>query len=172
MRRLVIGVLICAAAVGCVLAYRHFVTRQVTDKGGMENPFLLDFPRDAALQSLDWNQTAMRYDDGFRFFLRQEEGAYYISGEYTQPSEGLRVRRENAPLTAEDWAAVEQCLKDSSHTPPQEADPDIIVTDQAESRLEVTWKTPEGETGSAAYAGGNEEELLRLLRDLLAGTPE
>ena len=67
---------------------------------------------------------------------------------------------------------MERCLKDGSHTPPQEADPDIIVTDQAESRLEVTWKTPEGEAGSAAYAGGNEEELLRLLQDLLAGTPE
>lgn len=31
----------------------------------------------------------MRYDDGFCFSLRQKEGAYYISGEYTQPSEGL-----------------------------------------------------------------------------------
>lgn len=66
---------------------------------------------------------------------------------------------------------MEHCLKDRSHTPPQEADPDIIVTDETESRLEVTWKTPEGETGSAAYAGG-EEELLQLLQDLLAGTPE
>ena len=74
MRRLVIGVLICAAAVGGILAYRHYVTHQITDKGGMENPFLPDFPRDAALQGLDWNQTAMRYDDGFRFSLRQKEG--------------------------------------------------------------------------------------------------
>ena len=94
MRRLVIGVLICAAAVGCVLAYRHYVTHQITDKGGMENPFLAQFPADAALQGLDWTQNAMNGDDCFTFSLRQEEGAYYISGEYTQPSEGLRVLRD------------------------------------------------------------------------------
>ena len=45
MKRLMIGVIIGAAVVvGGILAYRHFVTHQITDKGGMENPFLAEFP--------------------------------------------------------------------------------------------------------------------------------
>ena len=168
-----IGVIIGAAvAAGGVLAYRHFVTNQITDKGGMENPFLAEFPADAALQELDWTQNAMNGDDCFTFTLRQEDGQYEASCDFSQ-GEGLRLRRENAPLSAEDWAAVEQCLQDSAHTPAPEGGEDgVIVSDETVSRLEVTWATPEGETGRAVYAGGGEDALRTLMQDILARTPD
>ena len=167
-----IGVIIGAAVVvGGILAYRHFVTHQITDKGGMENPFLLDFPQDAALQSLDWTRNAMSGDDCFSFSLRQKDGQYAASCDFAR--EGERLRRENAPLTAEDWASVEQCLKSSPHAPkPEDGEDGVIVSDETVSRLEVTWKTPEGETEYAEYEDGDEDELRSLLRDILARTPD
>ena len=171
MKRLMIGVIIGAAvAVGGILAYRYFVTHQITDKGGMENPFLLDFPQDAALQSLDWTRNAMNGDDCFTFSLRQEDGRYVASCDFA--GEGERLQREDAPLTAEDWAAVEQCLKSSPHAPkPEDGEDGVIVADETTDRLTVVWKTPEGETEYAEYKGGDEDELRSLLRDILARTP-
>ena len=168
-----IGVILGAAVViGGVLAYRHFVTGQITDKGGMKNPFLAEFPQDAALQSLDWTQNAMNGNDCFTFSLRREDGQYRASCNFAQ-GEGQRLQREDAPLTAEDWTAVEQCLKSGSHTPaPEDGDDGIIVSDETVSRLTAAWTTPEGETGRAAYAGGDEDALRTLLQDMLARTPE
>ena len=168
-----IGVVIGAAVViGGILAYRHFVTHQITDKGGMENPFLSEFPQDAALQRLDWTQNVMNGDDCFTFSLRWEDGRYYGSCDFPQ-GEGQRLAREDAPLTAEDWASVEQCLKSSPHTPaPEDSEDGVIVSDETVSRLEVTRKTPEGETEYAEYEGSDEDELRSLLRDILARTPD
>ena len=172
MKRLMIGAAVClAVAVGGVLAYRHFVTHQITDKGGMENPFLVEFPQDAALQSLDWTRNAMNYDDCFSFSLRQEGEGYEASCDFA--GEGERLRRENAPLTAEDWASVEQCLKNSPHTPkPEDGEDGVIVADETTDRLTVVWKTAEGETERAECAGGDEDDLWSLLRDILARTPD
>lgn len=171
MKRLMIGVIIGAAVVvGGILAYRHFVTHQITDKGGMENPFLAEFPADAALQGLDWTQNAMNGDDCFTFSLRQEDGRYEAFCDFSQ-GEGQRLQREGAPLTAEDWMAVEQCLKENLHTPKPENDGDnVIVSDETVSRLTVTWTTAEGETGHAEYAGGGEDALRTLLQTILALT--
>ena len=169
-----IGVLIGAAVVaGGVLAYRHFVTGQVTDKGGMENPFLAEFPQDAELRALDWTQNAMNGDDCFTFSLRQEDGRYYAACDFAQ-GEGERLRREDAPLSAEDWTAVEECLKSSPHTPKAEDDSEdgVVVSDETISRLEVTWTTPEGEIGRAEYQGVDEDSLLEVLQDILTRTPD
>ena len=173
MKRLMIGIALgVAAVVAGVLAYRHFVTDQVTDKGGMENPFLLEFPQDAALQGLDWTRNAMNGDDCFSFFLRQEDGQCYGSSDFAQGG-GDRLSREDAPLTAENWAAVEQCLKDSPHTPKQEPGQDgVIVADETVDRLTAVWKTPEGEAGRGEYEGGDEDALRTLLQTIFAQTPD
>lgn len=168
MKRIMIGLAVCvAAAVIGVLSYRHFVTRQITDKGGMENPFLAAFPQDAALQGLDWTQTAMNGDDCFTFSLRQEDGRYVASCDFAE--EGDRLIRENAPLSPEDWGSVERCLKDNLHTPRQEdGDDDVIVSDETVSQLAVTWETPEGGIERAEYTGSGEDELRSLLQSVLA----
>lgn len=159
-----------AVVVGGMLAYRHFVTHQVTDKGGMENPFLLNFPQDAVLQSLDWTRNAMNDNDCFSFFLRQEDGQYYASCDFKQAEEGKRLTREDAPLTAENWANVERCLKSEPHMSGQEDSDDGVIVSDESSRLKVAWKTAEGETEYAEYAG-SESELQALLQDILARTP-
>lgn len=167
---MIVVVIGAAVVVGGVLAYRHFVTHQITDKGGMENPFLAEFPADAALQGLDWTQNAMNGDDCFTFSLRQEDGRYEASCDFSQ-GEGQRLQREGAPLTAEDWLAVEQCLKGSPHMPAPEDDNDgVVVSDETVSCLSVTWKTEAGETGHAEYAGGGEDALRTLLQTILART--
>ena len=172
MKRLMIGIALGAAVViGGLLAYRHFVTNQVTDKGGMENPFLEEFPADAALQRLDWTQNAMNGDDCFRFALWQEDGQRYASCDFAQ-GEGRRLQRENAPLTAEDWAAVEQCLKSTAHMSAQENDDGVVVSDETISRLTVTWTAAESGDGRGDYEGVGEEELAALLRELLTQTPD
>ena len=36
---LIVLLLLAILAAACVLLYRHFVTNQIMDRGGMENPF-------------------------------------------------------------------------------------------------------------------------------------
>lgn len=172
MKRLMIGVVIGAAVVvGAILAYRHFVTDRVTDKGGMENPFLTEFPQDAALLELDWTQNAMNGDDCFTLSLRREDGQYFASCDLAQGG-GERLQREDAPLTAESWTAVEQCLKSEPHVTAAAVDDTVVISDDTVARLTVTWETPEGETGSEEYETGGEEALAALLRDILTQTSD
>ena len=122
MKRYIIPIVLGVALVlGGVLLYWHFVIDQVLDRNGMENPFPPDdtelpgIPMDAALLSLNWSQSAMSFAECFHFDLAAEDSGYVISGECADPENGERVERENAPLTAEDWAKVEQCLRDGEH---------------------------------------------------------
>ena len=113
MKRYIIPIVLGVALVlGGVLLYWHFVINQVLDRNGMENPFPPDdtelpgIPMDAALLSLNWSQSAMSFAECFHFDLAAEDSGYVISGECADPENGERVERENAPLTAEDWAKV------------------------------------------------------------------
>lgn len=171
-----IGLLALALAgvltVGGVQLYRYLVTDRITDGDGMVNEFANVFQDGDTLKSIRWSQNASNYDSCFRFDLEEADGAYTISGWCIDTGgSGERVERTDAPLTAEQWAEVEQCLRENWHQPPQVLPGDLIVLDGTESSLRITSQR-EGETLTAEYNGEYESALEGLLRELLMGASE
>ena len=165
-------VLVGALAVGGVQLYRHLVTDRIMDGGDMENKFANVFQDADTLKSIHWSQSASIYDGCFLFDLEETDGAYTISG-WCVDTEGSRerVERTDAPLTAEQWAEIELCLRDNWHQPPKVLPEGLIVLDGMESYLSIT-SVREGETLTAEYNGEYEHALEGLLRELLMGASE
>ena len=176
VKKIMIGLLALALAgvltVGGVQLYRHLVTDRILDGDGMVNEFANAFRDGDTLKSIRWSQSASSYDGCFRFDLEETDGVYTISG-WCVDTEGDRgrVERTDAPLTAEQWAEVEQCLRDNWHQPPKVLPDDLIVLDGTESSLRITSQR-EGETLTAEYNGEYESALEGLLRELLMGASE
>lgn len=173
MKKMIV-ILIAGVVVGITISglYKHFVTDRITDGDGMVNEFANAFRDGDTLKSIRWSQSASIYDDCFRFDLEETDGAYTISG-WCIDTEGDRgrVERTDAPLTAEQWAEVEQCLRDNWHQPPKVLPEGLSVLDGTESSLLITSQR-EGETLTAEYNGEHEHALEELLRELLMGTSE
>ena len=169
-----IGLLALALAgvltVGGVRLYRYLVTDRILDGDGMMNEFANAFRDGDTLKSIRWSQSASCYDDCFRFDLEETDGAYTISG-WCIDTEGSRerVERIDAPLTAEQWAEIELCLRENWHQPPQLLPDGLVVLDGTESSLLITSQR-EGETLTAEYNSKYEDALRTLLRELLMGT--
>lgn len=171
-----IGLLALALAgvltVGGVQLYRYLVTDRISDGDGMVNEFANAFRDDDTLKSIRWSQSGSSYDHGFCFDLEEADGAYTISGWCIDTGgNGEKAERADAPLTAEQWAEVEQCLRDNWHQPPQVLPEGLSVLDGTESSLRITSQR-EGETLTAEYNGEYEHALEGLLRELLMGTSE
>lgn len=169
-----IGLLVLALAgvltVGGVRLYRYLVTDRILDGDGMVNEFANAFRDGDTLKSIRWSQSASNYDDCFHFDLEETDGAYTISGWCVDTEgSGEKVERTDAPLTAEQWAEVEQCLRDNWHQPPTALPEGMLVLDGAESYLSIT-SVREGETLTAEYNGEYKNALRTLLRELLMGT--
>ena len=173
VKKVMIGLLALALAgvltVGGVQLYRYLVTDRITDGDGMVNEFANAFRDGDTLKSIRWSQSASCYDDCFRFDLEETDGAYTISG-WCIDTEGSRerVERTDAPLTPEQWAEVEQCLRDNWHQPPTALPEGMLVLDGEESCLCITSQR-EDEILTAEYNGEYEEALRTLLRELLMG---
>lgn len=171
-----IGLLALALAgvltVGGVQLYRYLVTDRISDGDGMVNEFANAFRDGDTLKSIRWSQSGSSYDHGFCFDLEEADGAYTISGWCVDTEGGRgRVERTDAPLTAEQWAEVEQCLRDNWHQPPKVLPEGLSVLDGTESSLRITSQR-EGETLTAEYNGEYESALEGLLRELLMGASE
>lgn len=171
-----IGLLALALAgvltVGGVQLYRYLVTDRISDGDGMVNEFANAFRDGDTLKSIRWSQNGSIYDHGFCFDLEEADGAYTISGWCIDTGgSGEKVERTDAPLTAEQWAEIELCLRENWHQPPQLLPGDLIVLDGTESSLRITSQR-EGETLTAEYNGEYEHALEGLLRELLMGTSE
>lgn len=168
-----IGLLALALAgvltVGGVQLYRYLVTDRISDGDGMVNEFANAFRDGDTLKSIRWSQSGSSYDHGFCFDLEEADGAYTISGWCIDTEgSGERAERTDAPLTAEQWAEVEQCLRDNWHQPPKVLPEGLSVLDGMESHLSIT-SVREGETLTAEYNGEYESALEGLLRELLMG---
>ena len=173
MKKMIV-ILIAGVVVGITISglYKHFVTDRIMDGGGMENEFANAFQDADALKSIHWTQSGSSYDHGFCFDLEEADGAYTISGWCIDTGgSGERVERTDAPLTAEQWAEAEQCLRDNWHQPPKVLPDGLVVLDGTESSLLITSQR-EGETLTAEYNGEHESALRQLLRELLMGTSE
>ena len=170
------GLLVLALAgvltVGGVRLYRHLVTDRILDGDGMVNEFANAFRDGDTLKSIRWSQSASCYDDCFRFDLEETDDAYTISG-WCIDTEGSRerVERIDAPLTSEQWAEVETCLRENWHQPPRALPEGVSVLDGTESYLYITSQR-EDEILTAEYNGEYEDVLRTLLRELLIGTSE
>ena len=173
VKKVMIGLLALALAgvltVGGVRLYRYLVTDRITDGDGMVNEFANAFRDGDTLKSIRWSQSASCYDDCFRFDLEETDGAYTISG-WCIDTEGSRerVERTDAPLTPEQWAEVEQCLRDNWHQPPTALPEGMLVLDGEESCLYITSQR-EDEILTAEYNSEYEDALRTLLRELLMG---
>ena len=173
MKKMIV-ILIAGVVVGIAISglYKHFVTDRIMDGGDMENKFANVFQDADTLKSIHWTQSGSSYDHGFCFDLEEADGAYTISGWCIDTGgSGEKVERTDAPLTAEQWAEVEQCLRENWHQPPQLLPDDLIVLDGTESSLLITSQR-EGETLTAEYNGEYEDALEGLLRELLMGASE
>lgn len=170
MKKMIV-ILIAGVVVGITISglYKHFVTDRITDGDGMVSEFANAFRDGDTLKSIRWSQSASIYDDCFRFDLEETDGAYTISG-WCIDTEGDRgrVERTDAPLTAEQWAEIELCLRENWHQPPQLLPDGLVVLDGTESSLLITSQR-EGETLTAEYNGEHESALRQLLRELLMG---
>lgn len=171
MKKMIV-ILIAGVVVGITISglYKHFVTDRIMDGGGMENEFANAFRDGDTLKSIRWSQSASNYDDCFHFDLEETDGAYTISG-WCIDTEGTRerVERIDAPLTPEQWAEVEACLRENWHQPPTALPEGMLVLDGAESYLCITSQR-EDEILTAEYNGEYEDALRTLLRELLIGT--
>ena len=170
MKKMIV-ILIAGVVVGITISglYKHFVTDRITDGGGMVNEFANVFQDADTLKSIRWTQSGSSYDHGFCFDLEEADGAYTISGWCIDTGgSGEKVERTDAPLTAEQWAEVEQCLRDNWHQPPKVLPEGLSVFDGMESHLSIT-SVREGETLTAEYNGEYEHALEGLLRELLMG---
>ena len=176
VKKVMIGLLALALAgvltVGGVRLYRYLVTDRITDGDGMVNEFANAFRDGDTLKSIRWSQSASCYDDCFRFDLEETDGAYTISG-WCIDTEGSRerVERIDAPLTSEQWAEVETCLRENWHQPPRALPEGVSVLDGTESYLHITSQR-EDEILTAEYNGEYEDVLRTLLWELLIGTSE
>ena len=176
VKKVMIGLLALALAgvltVGGVRLYRYLVTDRITDGDGMVNEFANAFRAGVSLKSIRWSQSASCYDDCFCFDLEETDGAYTISG-WCIDTEGSRerVERTDAPLTPEQWAEVEQCLRDNWHQPPTALPEGMLVLDGEESCLYITSQR-EDEILTAEYNSEYEDALRTLLRELLMGASE
>lgn len=176
MKKVMIGLLVLALAgaltVGGVRLYRYLVTDRISDGDGMVNEFANAFRDGDTLKSIRWSQSASNYDDCFRFDLEETDGAYTVSG-WCIDTEGSRerVERIDAPLTPEQWAEVEACLRENWHQPPTALPEGMLVLDGEESYLYITSQR-EDEILTAEYNGEYEDALRALLRELLIGTSE
>ena len=176
VKKVMIGLLALALAgvltVGGVQLYRYLVTDRITDGDGMVNEFANAFRDGDTLKSIRWSQSASCYDDCFRFDLEETDGAYTISG-WCIDTEGSRerVERIDAPLTSEQWAEVETCLRENWHQPPRALPEGVSVLDGTESYLHITSQR-EDEILTAEYNGEYEDALRTLLWELLIGTSE
>ena len=176
VKKVMIGLLALALAgvltVGGVRLYRYLVTDRITDGDGMVNEFANAFRDGDTLKSIRWSQSASCYDDCFRFDLEETDGAYTISG-WCIDTEGSRerVERIDAPLTPEQWAEVEQCLRENWHQPPAALPEGMLVLDGEESCLYITSQR-EDEILTAEYNSEYEDALRTLLRELLMGASE
>ena len=176
VKKVMIGLLALALAgvltVGGVRLYRYLVTDRITDGDGMVNEFANAFRDGDTLKSIRWSQSASCYDDCFCFDLEETDGAYTISG-WCIDTEGSRerVERTDAPLTPEQWAEVEQCLRDNWHQPPTALPEGMLVLDGEESCLCITSQR-EDEILTAEYNSKYEDALRTLLRELLVGASE
>ena len=173
VKKVMIGLLALALAgvltVGGVRLYRYLVTDRITDGDGMVNEFANAFRDGDTLKSIRWSQSASCYDDCFCFDLEETDGAYTISG-WCIDTEGSRerVERTDAPLTPEQWAEVEQCLRENWHQPPTALPEGMLVLDGEESCLYITSQR-EDEALTAEYNSKYEDALRTLLRELLMG---
>lgn len=174
MKKVMIGLLALALAgaltVGGVRLYRYLVTDRISDGDGMVNEFANAFRDGDTLKSIRWSQSSSNYDDCFRFDLEETDGAYTVSG-WCIDTEGSRerVERIDAPLTPEQWAEVEACLRENWHQPPTALPEGMLVLDGEESYLYITSQR-EDEILTAEYNGEYEDALRALLRELLIGT--
>ena len=174
MKKVMIGLLVLALAgvltVGGVRLYRYLVTDRISDGDGMVNEFANAFRDGNTLKSIRWSQSASNYDDCFHFDLEETDGAYTVSG-WCIDTEGSRerVERIDAPLTPEQWAEVEACLRENWHQPPTALPEGMLALDGAESYLYITSQR-EDEILTAEYNGEYEDALRALLRELLIGT--
>ena len=173
MKKMIV-ILIAGVVVGITISglYKHFVTDRIMDGGGMENEFANVFQDGDTLKSIHWTQSGSSYDHGFCFDLEEADGAYTISG-WCIDTEGSRerVERIDAPLTSEQWAEVETCLRENWHQPPRALPEGVSVLDGTESYLHITSQR-EDEILTAEYNGEYEDVLRTLLRELLIGTSE
>lgn len=171
VKKVMIGLLALALAgvlaVGGVRLYRYLVTDRITDGDGMVNEFANAFRDGDTLKSIRWSQSASCYDDCFHFDLEETDGAYTISG-WCIDTEGSRerVERIDAPLTPEQWAEVEACLRENWHQPPTVLPEGLSVLDGEESCLYITSQR-EDEILTAEYNSKYEDALRTLLRELL-----
>ena len=173
VKKVMIGLLALALAgvltVGGVRLYRYLVTDRILDGDGMMNEFANAFRDGDTLKSIRWSQSASCYDDCFHFDLEETDGAYTISG-WCIDTEGSRerVERIDAPLTPEQWAEVEACLRENWHQPPAALPEGMLVLDGEESYLYITSQR-EDEILTAEYNSKYEDALRTLLRELLMG---
>ena len=176
IKKVMIGLLVLALAgvltVGGVRLHRYLVTDRILDGDGMVNEFANAFRDGDTLKSIRWSQSASNYDSCFRFDLEETDGAYTVSGWCVDTEgSGEKVERTDAPLTPEQWAEVEQCLRDNWHQPPTALPEGMLVLDGAESYLYITSQR-EDEILTAEYNGEYEDALRTLLWELLTGTSE
>ena len=154
MKKMIV-ILIAGVVVGITISglYKHFVTDRIMDGGDMENKLANVFQDADTLKSIHWTQSGSSYNHGWCI---DTEGS------------GEKVERTDAPLTAEQWAEVEQCLRDNWHQPPKVLPEGLSVLDGMESYLSIP-SVREGETLTAEYNGEYEHALEGLLRELLMG---
>lgn len=124
-------------------------------------------PENALLRSFAWTRSSTSADESFWFNLGPAQWDVEAAGPFLncefREEDGSLVKRQDAPLTGDQWTALAEALRAlslSPYTPPDES-----LLDGGGGEITVTWIVG-GETIRCRYADGENEALYALLRAL------
>ena len=154
---------------GCSL-YRHFVTNQIMDGGGMENP---DAMRDGMeLIEFSWHQNHASGSRCFAldFYLEDEipvvSGSFQSrnSAEVLQSGKDTSSKVTSWPLTWVQWFDLQHTL--AATELPEYRSTSSDVSDETDSRITIVWRDG-GEEKTVTLDGSNAETLEVQVLDLV-----
>lgn len=149
--------------------YRHFVSNQIMDGGGMENP---DAVRDGMeLIEFSWHQNHASGSRCFALDFYLEDEIPVVSGtfqsrnsdEVLQSSKGASSKVTSWPLTWVQWFDLQHTL--AATELPEYRIPAPDASDETASRITIVWRDG-GEEKAVILDGSNAETLEAQVLDI------
>ena len=167
-----IGIIVLAAILltlaGCLM-YRHFVTNQIMDGGGMENP---DAMRDGMeLIEFSWQQNHASGSRCFALDFYLEDEIPVVSGtfqsrtgdEVLQSGKDASSKVTSWPLTWVQWFDLQHTL--AATELPEYRSPVPVASGETDSRITIVWRDG-GDEKIVTLDGSNAETLEAQVLDL------
>ena len=177
---MIAAAVLAALVIAGAFLLRLFLTGQILDGDGMENPYAVsepgetpEIPDTAELVSFHWYQSAMSYGNCFIFTIDTvgqdtPEPRLYCRYMDWETAECIEVGDEGdseacPPVPLERWAELSDFLRKAELPAYCKPNPDLM--DATDSRINIVWRDGD-ERFTGNYNGLVADELLSLLQDI------